>query len=302
MKKISETIVFFGSGPVAAASLALLARDFDIEAVITKPQPAHHKQDFPVLALAKQLGLKTLKTSNDADLKEVLGQYPMASRLGVVIDYGIIIPQEVIDLFELGIVNSHFSLLPLWRGADPISFAILNGDKETGVSLMLIVEALDEGPLLAHAPLAIKPGATTPSLTAELVELSHQLLVDNLPKYLAGNLKAVPQPINGATYSRKLEKSDSILDWTKPAVELERQIRAFAEWPRSRTTLGSVSVIVTAAHIEPGSGQPGSLVVENKQLGVYTSDAVLAIDGLIPAGKKEMSTEAFLAGYKGSLS
>jgi methionyl-tRNA formyltransferase len=298
MKAMSEPIVFFGSGPVAAESLALLAEDFEIEAVVTKPQPKHHKADFPVLKLAEDLGLKTLLTEDKRQLTELFAAKPVNSRLGVVIDYGILIPQAVIDAFPLGIVNSHFSLLPRWRGADPISFAILNGDSETGVSLMLIVDKLDEGPLLARRILPLDPKTTTPRLTAELIKLSHQLLLESLPKYVDGRLKPQPQPDQPAPYSRKLTKEDSRLDWTKPAVQLEREIRAYAGWPRSRATLGRADVIITAAHVSEGSGQPGDLLTTNKRLGIYTGDGLLIIDTLIPAGKKEMPAAAFLAGYR----
>jgi methionyl-tRNA formyltransferase len=299
MKKMSETIVFFGSGPVAAKSLALLARDFEIEAVITKPQPPHHKEDFPVLALAQELGLKTLTTADQAELSKLFAPgRPAQSNLGVVIDYGILIPQSIIDHFPLGIVNSHFSLLPRWRGADPISFAILNGDKETGVSLMLIVEAMDEGPLLAQRSLTISPEATTPSLTDDLIALSHAMLAEQLPAYAQGQLKPYPQPDEEPTYSRKLTKQDGRLDFTKPAVQLAREVRAYAGWPRSRTTLGTTDVIITGAHVGEGGGEPGSLRIENKQLAIYTGQAVLVIDSLIPAGKKEMPAAAFMAGYR----
>ncbi len=297
MKKTSETIVFFGSGSVAADSLRRLARDFEIEAVVTKPQPAHHKYAFPVLELAEQLGLKTLTTADQKELTKLFGDRPLKSRLGVVIDYGILIPQPVIDYFPVGIVNSHFSLLPLWRGADPISFAILNGDKKTGVSLMLIVEKLDEGPLLAQKALPLRPDVTTPELTDELVELSHRLLAESLPLYLSGQLKPRPQTGATATYSRKLTKQDGVIDWQKPAAALEREIRAYQGWPRSRTTLGSTPVVITKAHTAAGNGTPGSLRIENKELGVYTSEDALIIDSLIPAGKKEMPAIAFLAGY-----
>src|SRR5689334_6869060 len=113
---MTDSIVFFGSGPVAAKSLELLAKDFSIEAVVTKPLPAHHKAIFPVLASAKKLGIHTLTPSNKRELSALFAERPVKSRLGVVIDYGIIIGQDVIDYFPLGIVNSHFSLLTRWRG------------------------------------------------------------------------------------------------------------------------------------------------------------------------------------------
>ena len=257
MKKMSKTIVFFGSGPVAAASLELLARDFTIEAVVTKPQPAHHKQPFPVLEIAKKLGLRTLTPVNKQELSELFSTKPVTSKLGVVIDYGIIIGQDVIDYFPLGIVNSHFSLLPRWRGADPISFAVLEGDAKTGVSLMLIVAALDEGPLLAQASLPITPETTTPSLTKDLIALSHELLVRNLPKYIDGQVKPAPQSDTAVSYSRKLTKADGQIDWHKPADEVEREIRAFLEWPKSRAKLGTTEVIITKAKVIDDPLKPG---------------------------------------------
>jgi methionyl-tRNA formyltransferase len=297
MKRTSETITFFGSGTVAAESLKLLAQDFDIEAVVTKPKPAHHKGSFPVIEIAETLGLKTLFTANKKELRELFTDKPVQSRLGIVIDYGILIPQAVIEYFPLGIANSHFSLLPRWRGPDPISFAILNGDAETGVSVMMIVEQLDEGPLLAQQPLKIASDDTTPSLTDKLIALSHQLLCVALPAYIESSIN--PRPQSGeASYSRKLTKQDAELDWSKPAAQLERELRAFAGWPRSRTRLGKTNLVVTKAHVIDGQGEPGHIFNQDKRLGVYTSDGVLIIDALIPAGKKEMSAQAFLAGYQ----
>ncbi len=296
--RMTSTLVFFGSGPVAAESLELLAKDFTIEAVVTKPQPTHHKEPFPVLELAKKLGLRTLTPGNKQELSELFAKQPVKSRVGVVIDYGIIIGQDVIDYFPLGIVNSHFSLLPRWRGADPISFAILEGDHETGVSLMLIDAKLDEGPLLAQRPLTITSGATTPSLTQELIQLSHDLLVETLPRYVSGQLKPRPQPDEKPTYSRKLTKDDGIVDWRKPAVEIEHEIRAFLEWPKSRAKLGSTEVIITQAKVVSATLKPGQIQTEDKKLVVGTSQESLEILSLKPAGKPEMTAAAFLAGYK----
>jgi methionyl-tRNA formyltransferase len=285
---------------VATASLELLAKDFTIEAVVTKPQPAHHKAPFPVLELAKKLGPRTLTPVNKQELSDLFAKKLVKSRLGVVIDYGIIIDQAVIDYFPLGIVNSHFSLLPRWRGADPISFAILKGDAETGVSLMLIVAKLDEGPLLVQRSIPTTPDATTPSLTKDLITLSHRLLAENLPKYITGQLEPSPQPTNGVSYSRKLTKADGQIDWDKPAYEIEREIRAFQEWPKSRVKLGSTEVIITKAKVVDGSLRPGEIKIKNKRLFVGTIKESLEILSLKPAGKKEMPAEAFLAGYNSS--
>lgn len=295
---MSKKILFFGSGPVAAASLELLARDFTVEAVITKPQPPHHKQPFPVLTLAQKLGIKVLTASTTQEVSELFVGQPFESQLGVIIDHGIILAPDVIKYFPHGIVNSHFSLLPLWKGADPITFSILNGDTETGVSLMVIAEKLDEGLLIAQERMPIPENITTPDLTTRLITASHDLLVKTLPAYVDGHIQPYPQPDIKPTFSRKLTKADGIIDWSKPAIQLEREVRAYAGWPRSRTTIGTTDVIITAAHIAEGSGEPGTLRIENKELSVYAGEGMLAIDTLIPAGKREMPAAAFLAGYK----
>lgn len=297
MTQISETIVFFGSGDVAARSLELLASNFTIEAVVTKPQPKHHKAQFPVLAVAEKLGLKILTTAYKRELSDLFANKPVDSRLGVVIDYGIIMPQAVIDSFEFGIVNSHFSLLPHLRGADPISFAILEDDNETGVSLMLIVEKLDEGELLDQRSLEIIDD-DTPRLTTRLIELSDKMLLEALPRYISGKIKPYPQAETGVSYSRKLIKADSQLDWQKPAEVLAREVRAFKGWPRSRCLLGTQGVIVTEAHASLGMNVPGTIWLADKQLGMNCSEGILIIDKLIPLGKKEMIAHDFLLGYK----
>jgi methionyl-tRNA formyltransferase len=305
-------IVFFGSGPVAAASLAFLAEHFEVEAVITKPQPAHHKEPFPVLTLAEELGLKTYTPVGKQELSELFATRPVTSKLGVVIDYGFIINQDVIDYFPLGIVNSHFSLLPEWRGADPITFAILSGQKQTGVSLMLIDEKMDEGPLLAQATYDIYDEETTPSLTRNLIELSNQTLLEILPLYLDGKAQPAPQldasilDDKTPTYSRKLAKEDGMLDFNKPALQLEREIRAYAEWPKSHTQLGKIDVIITQAHAVPSTmPEPAGhieVMTDPGILMINTVDGYLCIDRLKPVGKKEMNSLEFLNGYGKQLS
>ncbi len=306
MTKTSNRIIFFGSGPVAAKSLELLAQTFDIEAVVTKPKPAHHRGTFPVLDSAEGLKLPVHTVSNKAGLSELMATKPFQSKLGVLIDFGIIVSQDVIDYFPLGIVNSHFSILPEWRGADPITFAILSGQEQTGVSLMLLVEKMDEGPLLAQSELEIDPKTTTPLLTDELVDLSAQMLAEVLPIYIVGDIKPYEQPSKPpVSYSRKLTKADGLIDWAKPAGQIEREIRAFIEWPKSQTRLASKEIVVTAASVSPQSAVhspktiPGTVIVQGKDLLVVCGqDSLLSIEKLKPAGKNEMTIQAFLAGYK----
>jgi methionyl-tRNA formyltransferase len=300
MQKISEPIVFFGSGPVAAESLRLLSENFTIEGVVTKPRAAHHKGDVPVLALAEELSLPIKTASDKAGLDALFAAQPFKSHLAVLIDFGIIVSQKVIDYFPLGIINSHFSLLPEWRGADPITFSILSGQKSTGVSLMLLTAGMDEGPLLSFSEYPLPADITTPALTDGLIKLSDALLTAVVPGYINGDIVAGPQTITGReeSYSRKLSKADSLLDWQKPAAVLECEIRAFIEWPKSRATFGKLDVILTRAHVIDASGTPGATTIIDKLPVVYCGTQALAIDQLKPAGKKEMTGEGFLAGYK----
>lgn len=304
MKQTSEPIVFFGSGPVAATSLELLLDTFVIEAVITKPKPAHHRGEFPVIALARQHQLKTYTPSTKQELSELFKRTRFSSRLGLVIDYGIIIGGEVIASFPLGIVNSHFSLLPQWRGADPISFALLSGQEKTGVSLMVINEKMDEGPLLAQAEYDIPPETTTPQLTDALIELSQASLTEIIPLYLGDSIVSVPQELGSLaedttpSYSRKLSKADGVIDWQKPAEQIEREIRAFIDWPKSRTQIAGKDVIITKAAALKRSGKAGAIVAQDKQLVAYCGTDALIIQTLKPSGKKEMTSQAFLAGHQ----
>lgn len=300
MKKKSNTIVFFGSGPVAAKSLELLSREFVIEAIITKPATKHEMSTAAPHAPVYTVGTKT-------ELNELLASTPFHSHVGVLIDFGIIVSQEVIDSFPKGIVNSHFSLLPQWRGADPITFSILSGQARTGVSLMLLVAAMDEGPVLACGIYELSGKERSADLTDGLVHLSDALLKHNLPEYLAGRKTGLPQSELAThipeypttpTYSRKLTKEDGVLDFDKPAKILEREIRAFSQWPRSRTTVAGKDCIVVDASVDATlNGKPGSVFRTSNQIGIYTARGALLISTLQPAGKKPMPAEAFISGY-----
>ncbi len=287
--------VFFGSGPVAMESLLLLADSFKLEAIITKPSTGDDmRHAFPDVLV--------LSAGRRAELEELCLAQKFHSKLGIVIDFGVIIDQATIDSFPLGIINSHFSLLPEWRGVDPITFAILSGQKETGVSLMRITRAWDEGPLLAQAPYTIPAYMTGPQLTHSLIEISDAMLKAIVPLYVRGEIE--PQDQLAATigprevsYSRKLTKEDGHLDWAKPAAALEREIRAFISWPRSYTMLAKREVIITEARATNLQGKPGMPLAQNKHLYVHCGEGALEILSLKPAGKKEMSASAFLAGY-----
>ncbi len=300
MKKISETILFFGSGPVAADSLLWLANNFNIEAVITKPKKEHHIGDVPVLDITNKLKIKTHQAIDKLSLEEIFETNHFESKLAILIDYGIIISQKIIDYFPLGIINSHFSILPEWRGADPITFAILSGQQETGVSLMKLTTKMDEGPLLNWQTIPLDNTETTPILTEKLINLSNKLIIKTIPNYL--NNKIIPQDQKitkkNISYSRKITKNDGKLNFNLPAEQLERQIRAYINWPKSKTIINNIPVAITKVKIINQSGEPGIFFRFNNQLAVYCYEKALLIEELIPDNKKRMTSTAFMAGHK----
>lgn len=285
-----QSVVFFGSGPVAAHCLELLLQHVDVEAVITKPRPPHHKYDVPVIQTASNHSLNILTAANRSELNELMATQAFTSKLAILIDFGIIVSSEVIKSFPLGIINSHFSLLPEWRGADPITFAILSGQAKTGVSLMLIDEGMDTGKILTRRSLDIAPDDTSISLTDKLIELSDKLLEQYLPDFISGSLKPKNQPHpDRATYSRKLTKLDGLIDWSEPASTIERKIRAYQPWPRCSTVINNHRIIILKSHISDNKKTP---------LDIQCGDgAFLSIDQLMAPSGKTMSGDAFLRGY-----
>lgn len=284
------SIVFFGSGPVAAASLDFLSKSFTIEAVITKASPPHHKYSVPVEELANDRNLPLYFANNKNELELLIKNQSFKSVLGIIVDFGVIVPSETIGYFPMGIINSHFSLLPQWRGADPITFAILSGQEKTGVSLMLIEPELDTGKIIVQKSLSINPNETTPSLTERLINLSNRLLLEYVPKHLDGEAKARRQSHpDRATYSRKLTKNDGLIDWNKPAGIIEREIRAYTGWPKSRTKIFEKDIIVTKAHVTE---------IKEDKLDIECGDGkFLSIDELIAPSGRTMLADAFINGY-----
>ena len=306
-------IVFFGTGPVSLNCLEGIYDVFEIEAIITKPDriaPSGSAHEHPVKLWGQTQGIAVHQVADKRALEALSKRQRFQSQVGLVVDFGMIIPEPVIEAFPLGIVNSHFSLLPALRGADPITFAILEGLNETGVSLMKIVAAMDEGDLIAQLPHRLLPDITTPELTAELGDVSNLLLREKLPKYIMNDIKPWEQDVNKTkpTYTRRLTKADGLIDWTKPAAQLEREVRAFIGWPGSRTRLLSREVTLTAVRvIDPAEledttaakAKPGTpLQVWPDRLVVATGEDTLEILQLKPAGKREMATAEFLRGLK----
>lgn len=306
MKKKSKTILFFGNerlatGVTTAAPTlrGLIEAGYDVAAVVIAQNPNDKSRSSRQIEIAEMAAAHKIPVVRPHDLLEAkheLATYK--AEAAVLIAYGKLIPQPIIDLFPKGIINIHPSLLPLHRGSTPLESVILEGASQTGVSLMKLVAEMDAGPVYAQRKIALGGHETKQELADKLSLIGSKMVLKHLPAILDGSRKPKPQDESAATEDAHITKADSLLDWNKPAARLEREIRAYSGWPRSRSNIGWTKVVVTAARVIEGQGLIGNLYIQNKQLGVYTSQGILIIETLIPVGKKEMSGQAFLAGYK----
>jgi methionyl-tRNA formyltransferase len=290
-------------GPVALASLEHVGQHFEVVLVVTKPAAVSTQRARvqPTLSQwAQARGVPLMEVATGAKLEQLFLAQEVRTKLGLVVDFGIIISESIIGSFPLGILNSHFSMLPEWRGADPITFALLSGQTHTGVSIMRIAPRLDEGDLLAQERLTIGPQTTGPELTDQLVALSNKLLTTVIPRYIAGSLAPYPQDTSRQpTYSRKIRKEDGRLDWRKPAAVLEREVRAYLGWPGSYCQLSDVRLIITQAQVRPGNAPAGEAYqTADRLLAFGTSTDLLVAQKVKPEGKAEMTAASYLNGLR----
>jgi methionyl-tRNA formyltransferase len=217
----------------------------------------------------------------------------------VVAAFGQILRREVLDLPRYGCINVHGSLLPRGRGAAPIQASILAGDQETGITIMKMDPGVDTGPILSQRSIPIAPDDTGGSLFEKMAPLGAELLLETLPKYLSSELVPRPQHEEGATYAPLLKKEDGLLDFIKPALELERRVRAFTPWPGTWLIWKGTHLKILRASVSGGKS-PGlgrRLTVEGCPA-VGTGDGILILDEVQPAGKNPMPGKAFLAGAR----
>ena len=290
---MTDRIIFFGTEAFSADALrALIASNFNVVAVVTKPdQPKGrgHKLTEPLVkTIAREHDIPVWQPTKLADVAEqITSLQPVA---GVLVSYGKIIPQSIIDLFTPGIINVHPSLLPRYRGPSPIEAAIIHHDNQTGVTIMQLSAAMDAGPIYAQHIIPLDHTETKPALYATLSRIGKQLLVDTLPHILSGVLTPTSQNDADATYCSLLSKQDGLLDPADlTAVQAEARVRAFLGFPRTRLPLGDQTLIITRAHVSKTAETP---------LSVQFSDGnYLAPDELIASSGKTMTAEAFLRGH-----
>ncbi len=300
-------IVFMGTPEFAVPSLtALIRAGYDIVGVLTRQdQPAGRGQkveESPVKQVAAGHGLTIQQPATLRDPAAQVSLASLAPDVIVVAAYGLILPQAVLDLPAFGCVNVHGSVLPRWRGAAPIAAAILAGDPEAGVSIMLMDAGVDTGAVLAIAALPIAADDTTGTLTAKLAARGADLLVATLPRWLAGEITPRPQPAEGATFAPRIEKAAGEINWREPAALIERRVRAYQPWPSAYTSWNGQRLKVLRADVGPGTSdqEPGKVVAEaTGTAGVVTGHGILWLEEVQLAGKRLLPIDVFLRGAAG---
>ena len=302
---------FLGSPPFAVASFAA-AIDAGLEVVglVTAPprQAGRGRKQAPnpLVDLAEANGIPVLRPESARDTEFQADFQTWQVDLGVVVSYGQILNAPMLKLPKLGCVNLHGSLLPRWRGASPIQAAILAGDSETGVSLQKVVLALDAGAVLAEAKVSLAGTEEAPALTNQLADLGARFLVDTLQQYHAdGALPAgFDQDESLVTLCKKIKKSDGVLDWSTPAVAIERRVRAMSGWPCGQTQLpDGEGLRVHSGRIAlqedlPPSAEPGTILSLEDGITVACGEGSFRIDVLQRQGKARMEATAFLQGAR----
>jgi methionyl-tRNA formyltransferase len=297
-----KKIVFMGSPDFSLPTLRALHENYPVVGVVTQPDRAAGRgrelTPPPVKTLALELGIPLIQPERLRESEAMDQLHDWAPDAIVVAAFGQILKQDVLDLPEFGCINVHASLLPRWRGAAPINAAILHGDDETGVTIMKMDAGLDTGPILSQRSVRIEPEETAGSLFETLSTLGADLLLDTLPKYFAGEIEPRPQPDEGATYASMLKKADGQLDFSQPAKELERKVRAFNPWPGTYFKWDGNLLKVHRASIGMGRMREGKRGVYLGLPAVGTSENLLVLGIVQPAGKNPMPGKAFLAGAR----
>jgi len=295
-------LLFAGTPEFAVPALdGLLAAGHGLCAVYTQPdRPAGRGRRLtqsPVKLRALELGLTVEQPANLKSLEARQRLASFGADLLVVVAYGLILPPEVLAAPRLGCLNIHASLLPRWRGAAPIQRAILAGDAHTGITIMRMDAGLDTGPMLLAEATPIDPRETGGSLHDRLAGLGARLVVEAIGQWLGGTIQPRAQPAEGVTYAPKIRKEEAIIDWSQPAVAIDRQVRAFNPWPVAETRWRGEQLRIWAAGTgpNPSGGEPGRVLQASADgLLVATGDGALRVETLQLAGRRPTTAAEFL--------
>ena len=302
-------VVFFGTPEFGEKILErLIQSGYKPVLVVTQPdQPAGRKQILtppPIKSLITKHETWDIKLLQPEKLDSAF-RFQLSGfkpDLFIVAAYGKIIPKAMLDIPKYGTLNVHPSLLPRWRGPSPIQYSILNDDTETGVTIMLMDEKIDHGPIVSSIEYRVSGKESAEKLSRKLAKMGADLLIETIPKWIEGKIKPIEQDHSQASYSKILTKDDGHIDWNKSAEEIERQIRAFTPWPGSftfwdkkRLKIISASTSTLASPHGLSTGQ--TFIDEEGRLAVWAARGILHIEKLQPEGKEEILSRAFLNGH-----
>ncbi|MBO4324099.1 MAG: methionyl-tRNA formyltransferase [Lachnospiraceae bacterium] len=300
-------VVYMGTPDIAAVILQRLLREpYKVVLAVTQPdRPKGRGKELaksPVKIVAEEAGIPVFQPVKLRDPEAVKTVAKAKPDMIIVAAFGQILPKEVLELPKYGCINVHASLLPAYRGAAPIQWAILDGQKETGITIMKMDEGLDTGDILLQKSIEIAPDETGGSLHDRLAELGAEALTEAIPGVIDGSLQPVPQGEMTTPYAKQLTKEMGRLDFTKPAEELERTVRGLYPWPGTYTELDgkllkiqkAEAVVLKEAGLEPGTITD----ITKKSFTFVTAVGGLRVLELQPEGKRRMTTEEFLRGYR----
>jgi len=300
-----ERLLFMGTPDFAVPILKALVGQYEIVGVVTQPDRrvgrGRKVEASPVKVVALDNGLPVLQPPSLRQPEAVAELQALSPDVIVVAAYGHILRTEVLAIPPKGCLNVHASLLPKYRGAAPIAAVILAGEEETGVTIMLMDEGMDTGPILSQAACPISPQDTRKSLSAKLAQLGANLLTDTLPGWLAGEIEPRPQDHRQASCSRIIAKEDGLIDWSQSAVEIWRRSRAYDPWPGTYTYWRGRLLKVLSAQALPhwsGPEEPGQVMALHEGLAVATGEGALLLDEVQLAGKRALAAEDFARGQK----
>lgn len=297
-------VVFFGTPEFAVPSLQAIIQSgrHRIVAVVTqpdRPRGRHQRvQNMPVKSAALTWA-PVLQPERVRTPEFMVELRSFAPDLGVVAAYGKILPEDLLNVPRLGMINVHASLLPKYRGAAPVHRAVMAGDVETGVTIMRVIRALDAGPMFAKAATPIGPDDTSDVVERRLAELGAHLLLEVIDQMAVGTAREEPQDDSQATYAPKVTKEESVIDWTLPARDIHNRVRGLYPWPHASTTIAGERTLVlrTAVLVDRSMEPPGTVVhVSHDAIHVATGSTALALEQLRPEGRRSMTAREFLAG------
>jgi methionyl-tRNA formyltransferase len=302
---MQQKLLFMGTPPFAVPSLEALAGHYEVVGVVTQPdRPAKRGRKLTASAVksaALQLGLPILQPETLRSEEAVTLLHELEPQVMVVAAYGQILRPPILAIPPAGVLNVHPSVLPKYRGASPIAGALLAGEQETGVTIMLMDEGMDTGPILAQRIVEVDPEDTTGTLEEKLARLGAELLAETLPGWLEGRIEALPQDDARATYTKPVSKQHTVMDWSLPASELWYRVRAYNPRPGARTWWKATQLKILRARplLEwGGRGEPGQVVGVDPGVAVVTGEGLLLLEEVQLAGKRAMAAVDFIRGQR----